>query len=158
MNLKHLKARVSQCDLIATLSPCPRRKVGALIIDPQSNSIVSEGYNGTPRDSSRELCGGVHCVRQSRYIESGTRNDVGCHHAEMNAILNATRTGHSTLGAWLVSSCDPCLMCAKAIHHAGIVTVYSPHSIDSDHRDGLDYLAENQINLESTDTLTKELT
>jgi len=65
MNQKHLKARVAQCDLIATLSPCPRRKVGALIIDPQSNSIVSEGYNGTPRDSSRELCGGVIvCVNQ----------------------------------------------------------------------------------------------
>jgi hypothetical protein len=47
-------------------------------------------------------------------------------------------------------------MCAKAIHHAGIVTVYSPHGIDSDHRDGLDYLAENKVSLESTDTLTEE--
>lgn len=147
MNPKHLKIRIEQCKLIASASPCGRRKVGALIIDPQSNTTISEGYNGTPRGSDKALCGGSFCQREVRYITSGTQNDIGCHHAEMNAILNATRTGISTLGAWLIVNCDPCLMCSKAIHHSGIVQVYTPLTT---HSAGIKYLRENGIAIYST--------
>jgi len=149
MNPKHLKVRVAQCDLIASNSPCPRRKVGALIIDPQTNVVVSEGYNGTPRGSESKYCGGEFlCEREEMAIPSGTRNDVGCHHAEMNAILNASRVGQSTLGKWLIANCDPCLMCAKAIHHAGIKKVFAPNLSSGDHIEGLDYLKNNGVSLE----------
>ena len=145
MNPKHLKVRVAQCDLIASNSPCPRRKVGALIIDPETNVIVSEGYNGTPRGSEHHYCGGDYlCEREERAIPSGTRNDVGCHHAEMNAILNASRVGQSTLGKWLIVNCDPCLMCAKAIHHSGIIKVYAPLDTSYD-GEGLSYLRDNRV-------------
>lgn len=150
MNSKHLKVRVAQCDLIATNSPCPRRKVGALIINPETNVIVSEGYNGTPRGSERLYCGGSVCERETRGIQSGTSNDVGCHHAEMNAILNATRVGQSTLGSWLIVNCDPCLMCAKAIHHAGVARVYAPLKKASPHLEGIVYLEENNVEVLST--------
>jgi dCMP deaminase len=59
----------------------------------------------------------------------------------MNAILNATRTGNSTLGKWLIVNCDPCLMCAKAIHHSGIIRVYCPKVGGA----GLHYLKENSV-------------
>lgn len=156
MNPKHLKVRVAQCDLIASNSPCPRRKVGALIIDPETNVIVSEGYNGTPRDSEHRYCGGKYfCEREKLAIPSGTRNDVGCHHAEMNAILNACRVGQSTLRKWLIVNCDPCLMCAKAIHHSGIVKVYAP--LDSSYDgEGLSYLRENGIETSSLEGATRE--
>ncbi len=145
MNSKHLKIRLQQCDLISSASPCGRRKVGALILDPLSNIVVSEGYNGTPRGNSSHLCGGDDCKRTTLKIPSGTRNDIGCHHAEANAILNACRTGQSTLGKWLIVNCDPCLMCAKMIHHAGIEMVISPLDHNGVHSEGLTYLKDNQI-------------
>ena len=148
MKLKHLRVRIAQCDLIASSSPCPRRKVGAVIVDPITNVVISEGYNGTPRGSRDHLCGGSTCKREDYDIASGTQNDVGCHHAEMNAILNATRTGNSTLGKWLIVNCDPCLMCAKAIHHSGIIRVYCPNQSGT----GLNYLKENQVQLVSIKT------
>lgn len=148
MKQKHIDIRKKQCDLIASASTCCRRKVGSVIIDPSSNVVISEGYNGPPRGSSGDLCGGSECLRDRFKIKSGTQNDVGCHHAESNAILNATRNGMSTMGKWLFTSCDPCLMCAKAIHHAGIVKIYAPLQT-SVHQEGLKYLEQNEVKLES---------
>ena len=96
--------------------------MGAVIYDPLTNAIISDGYNGPPRKGGH-LCGGGTCTRTERKIASGTRCEVGCHHAEMNALLNALRLGHSTLGAHMIITCEPCLMCAKMIHHAGITRV-----------------------------------
>jgi len=150
MKAKHIKIRAAQCDLIASASPCSRRKVGALIIEPTSNSIISEGYNGTPRGSDKFLCGGSTCHRTTNAIKSGTQNDVGCHHAEINAILNAARIGVSTQDSWLFTNCDPCLMCAKSIHHAGISKVYTKLTSQSA---GIVYLQENKIKTVSTSEL-----
>lgn len=147
MNPKHLKSRILQCDLISSNSPCPRRSVGALIIDPDSNVVISEGYNGTPRGSTKKYCGGDQCLRSSMSIKSGSSNDIGCHHAEMNAILNAARIGQSTMDKWLIVNCDPCLMCAKAIHHSGIRIVYCPSEVEGDFAQGLDYLRANGVSL-----------
>lgn len=148
MKQKHIEIRKNQCDLISSASTCCRRKVGSVIVDPHSNVVVSEGYNGPPRGNKGSLCGGNDCLRDRHQIKSGTQNDVGCHHAEINAILNATRTGTSTLGKWIFTSCDPCLMCAKAIHHAGILKVYAPIKTEV-HQEGLDYLRSHLVELES---------
>lgn len=56
-------------------------------------------------------------------IESGTRVEIGCVHAEMNVICNAAAGGVKSAGAWLFVTGEPCLQCAKLIHHAGIVHV-----------------------------------
>jgi dCMP deaminase len=146
MKTKHLEIRKQQCKLISQASTCPRRQVGALILDPSTNSIVSEGYNGPPRGASGSLCGGHICERVEKQVKSGTQNDIGCHHAEMNAILNASRVGTSTQNKWLFTLCDPCLMCAKAIHHAGIVEVFTPLTSDV-HREGLEYLRNSGVKL-----------
>ncbi len=145
MKKKHITLRKKQCLLLAETSTCTRRKVGSVIVEPESNIVISEGYNGPPRKAPFSLCGGEKCLRSA--IKSGTQNDVGCHHAEMNAILNASRTGNSTLGKWLFTSCDPCLMCAKAIHHAGITKVFLPLLSQEAHADGLHYLRVNNIDL-----------
>ena len=145
MNRKHLRSRILQCDLIASNSPCPRRSVGALVVDPESNVVVSEGYNGTPRGSKKSLCGGDVCLRECKSVQSGMSNDIGCHHAEMNAILNAARVGQSTMGKWLIVNCDPCLMCAKAIHHSGISVVYCPSKVNGAFAEGLRYLDSNGV-------------
>ena len=123
------------------MSPCPRGQVGAVIFNPHNYVIIADGYNGPPRKGG-DLCGGDVCVRT---CPSGTQIQIGCHHAEMNAICNAARQGASTLGMAIAVTCEPCLLCAKLIHHAGIELVihdskgYSPQ--------GVEYLRYHEVRL-----------
>jgi len=119
---KHIRIRVEQCLALAKASNCPRRKFGALLLDPERNVILMDGYNGGPRGGG-ELCGGDTCLRDTLGVQSGTRMEIGCHHAEMNVICNAAANGVPTKGAWLIVTGEPCILCAKLIHHAGIVRV-----------------------------------
>ena len=122
MKEKHIAIRIEQCLALAKASNCPRRKFGALLLDPERNVILMDGYNGGPRGGGR-LCGGEACLRETMGVPSGTRMEIGCHHAEMNVICNAAANGVPTRGAWLIVTGEPCLMCAKALHHAGIQQV-----------------------------------
>jgi len=119
---KHISIRIEQCLALAKASNCPRRKFGALLVDPERNVILMDGYNGGPRGGGR-LCGGEICLRDSQNVVSGTRTEIGCHHAEMNVICNAAANGVPCRGAWLIVTGEPCMMCAKLIHHAGISAV-----------------------------------
>ena len=131
--------------LIASMSPCPRGKVGAFIID-KNNNPVSAGFNGPPRKSQSKLCGSDdRCLRNCQSIESGTRTEIGCHHAEQNAIANAARKGVSLEDCWMVVSVPPCLACAKLIHHAGIKQI---HVLDCQYSwDGVNYLLFNGVDV-----------
>ena len=122
MKDKHLRIRIEQCLSLAKASNCPRRKFGALLLDPGRNVILMDGYNGGPRSGGR-LCNGETCLRDDMNVRSGTRMEIGCHHAEMNVICNAAANGVPTRGAWLLVTGEPCVLCAKLIHHAGIERV-----------------------------------
>ena len=122
MKEKHIRLRIEQCLLLSQASNCPRRKFGALLLDPERNVVLMDGYNGGPRGGGA-LCGGEVCFRDEQKVPSGTRLEIGCHHAEMNVICNCAASGVPTKGAWLVVTGEPCLMCAKLIHHAGLVRV-----------------------------------
>ncbi len=122
MKDKHISIRIEQCLLLAQASNCPRRKFGALLLDPTRNVVLMDGYNGGPRGGGA-LCGGKECLREARKVKSGTRMEIGCHHAEMNVICNAAANGVPTRDAWLLVTGEPCVMCAKLIHHAGISRV-----------------------------------
>ena len=91
---------------------------------------VSAGYNGGPRGAIGSLCGGEFCERSARCIPSGTQTEIGCHHAEQNAIANAAARGISTEGCVMVVTCSPCLACARLIHHAGIKEVVTTVGYD----------------------------
>ena len=119
---KHVDIRIEQCLTLARASNCPRRKFGALLVDPSRNVILMDGYNGGPRGGGR-LCGGEVCLRDTMGVVSGTRMEIGCHHAEMNVICNAAANGVKTRDAWLIVTGEPCLLCSKLIHHSGIVQV-----------------------------------
>lgn len=139
---KHFKVRLEGARLLATMSPCPRGQVGAVIFNPQTYSIIADGYNGPPRKGGN-LCGGDTCTRT---CPSGTQIQVGCHHAEMNAICNAAREGGTTKGMAIAITCEPCLLCAKLIHHAGIELViydakgYSPEGVEYLKASGIRFL------------------
>jgi dCMP deaminase len=149
VNDKHIRIRVKQCLAIAELSNCPRRKFGALLFDPVRNVDLISGYNGGPRGGS-PLCGLDGCERERLNIKSGTEVQIGCHHAEMNAICNAAANGTSTRGAHMVCNGEPCLMCAKLIHHAGItkvLVVRDGYKV----KDGAEYLRQHGVEVELID-------
>ncbi len=102
-----------------------------------------DGYNGGPRGGG-DLCGGDSCLRDQMEIPSGTRMEIGCHHAEMNVICNAAASGIATRGAWLFITGEPCILCAKLIHHAAIKRVVV---IENGYAgpNGCDYLREHGV-------------
>ena len=143
MKEKHIRIRIEQCLALSKASNCPRRKFGALLLDPARNVTLMDGYNGGPRGGG-ELCGGEVCSRDELEIQSGTRMEVGCHHAEMNVICNCAASGVSTTGAWMLVTGEPCVLCAKLIHHAGIskvVVVGGGYAGDN----GVEYLLQHGI-------------
>ena len=138
---KHYKLRLEGAKLLATMSPCPRGQVGAVIFNPDNYVIIADGYNGPPRKGG-DLCGGDQCTRD---CPSGTQIQTGCHHAEMNAICNAARVGAMTLGAAMAITCEPCLLCAKLIHHAGIeLVIYVAKGYSGE---GIEYLKKARVDL-----------
>lgn len=98
--------------LAASKSKDPRTQIGAVIV--QDGVIISEGYNGFPRnvqDSNERL--DEKEVKLSFIV-----------HAEHNSILNAARMGISTAGSTMFTQGIPCSECAKAIIQAGVKRVF----------------------------------
>ena len=149
MKEKHLRIRIEQCLALAKASNCPRAKFGALLVDPNRNVILMDGYNGGPRGGG-DLCGGDICLRDTEQVLSGTRVEVGCHHAEMNVVCNAAANGVSTKGAWMIITGEPCMMCAKLIHHSGISQVIV---VDGGFggANGIDYLEQHGVVVQRTE-------
>ena len=141
---KHILARARICLEISKLSNCRRGKVGAVLINPENFTILADGYNGGPRGMRGDFCAGDACIRTQMGVKSGENVQVGCHHAEMNALANAGRNGVTTLGTAMIVSCEPCFMCAKLIHHAGISTVYVIADTYST-KDGVRYLERHGV-------------
>ena len=129
VNEKWKKIWMDLACVLSQAASCPRGRVGAFIIDHRNNP-VSAGYNGGPRGAIGSLCGGEFCERSARCIPSGTQTEIGCHHAEQNAIANAAARGISTEGCVMVVTCSPCLACARLIHHAGIKEVVTTEGYD----------------------------
>jgi len=141
MITKKWRARwLEMCDKAAAWSNCPRAKVAAFII--RDNQPIAQGFNGPPRGKDKR-CGGDVCRRDLLKIESGTHTEIGCHHAEANAITQAARNGIPLKGAAMVINCEPCLSCSKLIHHAGIeLIIIKSRGYSSD---GLEYLKRQGI-------------
>jgi dCMP deaminase len=146
---KHIRIRIEQCLALSKASNCPRRKFGALLIDPTRNVTLMDGYNGGPRGGG-DLCGGDVCLRDTQNVTSGTRIEIGCHHAEMNLICNAAANGVPTRDAWLIVTGEPCTLCAKLIHHAGITKVLV---VDGGYggANGVPYLEEHGVEVEKVE-------
>ena len=89
----------------------PSTKVGAIIVEPNTNILISMGYNGFPRNIA-DLPERLEDRKiKYRYII----------HGDVNAILNAYRSvvGY-TMYVWPFS---PCSDCAKIIVQSGIKRV-----------------------------------
>lgn len=98
---------------VAQESKATRLKVGAVLVRPSTNSIVSYGFNGTPNNYHTNVCEDENNNTKPIVI-----------HAEMNAILKAASNGISTQSCFLYITHAPCLHCASAIKQAGISSVF----------------------------------
>ncbi len=118
-------------EAIAERSTCLRRKYGAIVV--KGDTIVSAGYNGSPRKVVN--CDEVGCLKDLVNAPHGSGYDfcIGVH-AEENAIINAARTGASVLGGVLYvfgkdvktgrpCKATPCDRCKRVLINAGIERV-----------------------------------
>lgn len=104
-------------------SNCIRANVGAVIVNEETRTIVSTGYNGVP--SKVESCyERMYCYRQENNIPSGTQYET-CRsiHAEQNAIIQAglSRTRGTTM--YVYGHDQICMLCRRFIIQAGIQRV-----------------------------------
>lgn len=128
--------------VFSTFSKCPRQQFSAVIVD-SDNQVVSVGYNGNIRGQYGDLCGGDECLRDTYSIPSGKDTDIGCIHAEENAILNCARQGVSCIGTTLYINGEPCPKCCRRIAQVGIHrVVYCKKGYPID---GLNILKENGV-------------
>ncbi len=110
---------------MANRGTCPAKKVGAVIVDHDLDTVISVGYNDAPIGIQK--CGGECANRQIG------ENNKACQavHAEMNAILNAMKMGHSVSGKWMYVTISPCLNCARVMIQSGITRMvassFSPY-------------------------------
>ena len=107
---------------VAQRSPCLKMKVGAVLV--KHDAVISTGYNGPARGEKHCKV----CVRKKLSTGSAYTKDCPAVHAEENAIINAAREGHSTVGAVLYlwtskGPLEPCYRCEREIINAGIVDV-----------------------------------
>lgn len=145
MKARHYTARLNQILELAKCSSCirPNGKHAALIIDETRNRPLIDGYNGTA-PGEPNLCGSDCCLRDSNQIPSGTQLDVGCSHAERNAINRAAACGVGTAGQTLMVTGEPCIGCARAISTAELAKViYLKGGYSTS--EGIEYLQQRNI-------------
>lgn len=97
----------------------PSTQVGACIINPKNNRVLSLGYNGFPNGCSDDV---FPWGKTNRKEEDNKYSYVV--HAELNAILNAKQ---DLVGSTLYVTHFPCAECAKAIVQSGIKEVVYLH-------------------------------
>ena len=86
------------------------KKVGAILLAPESLQVLSMGYNGMPRKIDESKSSRWERPLKYKYVE----------HAERNAIYNACRHGTPLKGSIAVVTMFPCCDCARALIQAGI--------------------------------------
>jgi dCMP deaminase len=107
---------------LALRSHCVKAKVGAVLT--KDTRIISLGYNGPPA--------GTHNCDLEWPVEGCPRDSKGsCSlalHAEMNAILYASKNNVPIEGCTLYVTLSPCISCARIIYTTGIKKVIFKHS------------------------------
>lgn len=112
---------------VSQRSTCLRRQYGAVIVN--NDEIISTGYNGSPRGKIN-CCDTNICHREGHAHNDGDYRSCSSVHAEMNAIISASRS--EMIGATIYLAgyendeeiiAEPCPICKRMIQNAGISLV-----------------------------------
>ncbi len=118
-------------DTVSARSTCLRRRYGAVIVN--HDQIISTGYVGAPR-GRQNCCDLGTCVREQLQIPRGERYEL-CRsvHAEMNAVISASRdqmiggtlylVGREVSTGNYVRNSVSCSLCKRVIINSGIERV-----------------------------------
>lgn len=108
---------------IASRATCDRGRCAAILIEPNSKTLLTAGYTGSaPGD---DHCDDVGHFMVTISWPDGTSSQH-CQrtlHAEENAILQAAMEGIPLKGATLYCKMTPCVYCARRIARVGIKRV-----------------------------------
>lgn len=142
----------------ALRSKANRTQVGAILV--KNEQIISDGWNGMPRDSADPVCETII----DSYDGLNLLNDDGSLkleclqtkpqviHAEHNAVLKAARNGGmGTNGADLYVTISPCVNCAGMLAQAGIKRVFYRDSYRD--KSGIDELESRGIKCQQVQRL-----
>ena len=99
---------------VATWSKDPGTRVGAVLV--LDRRIIATGYNGFPQGISDTF---------ERYDDRETKLRLTVH-AEVNAILNAAKSGAKTKGSTLYVTFPPCVHCSSSVIQSGVERVVCP--------------------------------
>lgn len=123
-------------DAVSLKSKDPSTKVGCLLVGT-GHQIVSTGYNGFARGVDEQVSQRWERPEKYEWVV----------HAEMNAILNAARSGVSTLDCTAYVQTHPCSRCASALVQAGIRIVGIDHEgkVPHMHIDKTDLMRADRI-------------
>lgn len=128
-------------DTVAARSTCLRRRFGAVIVN--HDQIISTGYVGAPR-GRQNCCDLGNCVREQLKIPRGERYEL-CRsvHAEMNAVISASRdqmigatlylVGREVSTGEYVKNSTCCSLCKRVVINSGIERVII-RDTDADYR------------------------
>lgn len=130
MRLTKDKYYLGIAQAVSKRSTCLRRQYGAVIV--KDDEIISTGYNGSPR-GCENCCDTGNCKRKNAEHNDGNYAECPAVHAEMNAIISASRK--DMIGATLylagyengqkIENAVPCPICDRLIKNAGIERVIS---------------------------------
>lgn len=121
------------------LSYSKRKKVGAILV--KDNTIISDGYNGTPSKYHENICENEHDETYWYVL-----------HGEANAIMKCAKNGISCKNSILYQTLSPCKECSKLIVQAGISKVFYIEKYRN--TEGIDFLIKNNVEVEQ---IEKEL-
>lgn len=107
-------------EAVSKLSKDPSTKVGCVLLDPETHSVRSVGYNGFPL--------GVDDTIEKRWERPEKYSFVS--HSESNAIALAARTGTPLDKSVCVVTKLPCSECCKMLIQAGIKRVVTEEPSD----------------------------
>jgi dCMP deaminase len=146
MKMKLIESYMKCAEAFAECSSAQRLKVGAIVVDPHTNAIISVGYNGTlPGQDNcceykvymgtenvwlgKEIWLGKETITDWPYSDNigrryklVTKPDVL--HAEENAISKLAKSSISSDGCYMFCTHSPCIQCARLMIAAGISRVY----------------------------------
>lgn len=113
MDENKLKKYMKRAEVVAENSHDEETQVGAVLINNNTLSVISEGYNGFVRGAPDQ---DLPRTRPDKYPYMI--------HAEQNLLANACRNGISTDNSFIVLTLSPCAHCVRMCWQAGIKEIY----------------------------------
>lgn len=115
------KTYMQMAESIAELSHAVRKKVGCVLVTPES--VILSAYNGTPSGWDNNCEERVVKGKELKWFSDEIKTLDTVIHAELNAILHAARQGVFIKGATLYTTLSCCTRCCAMVAQAGVKRV-----------------------------------